>query len=365
MTVVHVETGMHLYGGALQVLMLLRGLAASPGRHVLVCPAGSEIAEAAQGVADRVVAMPVRGDLDVAFGARLYRVLREENADLVHLHSRRGADVIGGIAARLAGVPAVLSRRVDNPERRWWVALKYRLYAHVITISEGIREVLLAEGLAPERVTCVPSAVDTQTYRPGGDRAWFRREFGLADDEAVVGMAAQFIPRKGHRVLVAAAPAVLAAHPRTRFLLFGRGPGEAAIRSLVHGQGLADRFVFAGFRTDMAHIFPCLDVLAHPAYMEGLGVTLLQAAACGVPVVASAAGGIKEAVMDGESGWLISPGEPGILADRLNGLLSSTRERQEMGGRARDFVVDRFSVERMVAGNRSIYQRIVEETRRP
>ncbi|MFB4205483.1 D-inositol-3-phosphate glycosyltransferase [wastewater metagenome] len=359
MTVVHVETGMHLYGGALQVLMLLRGLAASPGRHVLVCPAGSEIAEAAQGVADRVVAMPVRGDLDVAFGARLYRVLREEDADLVHLHSRRGADVIGGIAARLAGVPAVLSRRVDNPERRWWVALKYRLYAHVITISEGIREVLLAEGLAPERVTCVRSAVDTQTYRPGGDRAWFRREFGLADDEVAVGMAAQFIPRKGHRVLVAAAPAVLAAHPRTRFLLFGRGPEEAAIRSLVHEQGLGDRFVFAGFRTDMAHIFPCLDVLAHPAYMEGLGVTLLQAAACGVPVVGAEAGGIPEAVADGITGYLVPPGDSTALAERVGRLLGDLALRETMGAAGRQHVDARFSVTAMTVLNRRVYERVL------
>ncbi|WP_440996099.1 glycosyltransferase [Arhodomonas sp. SL1] len=358
MTVVHVETGTHLYGGALQVLMLLRGLAASPGRQVLVCPAGSEIAEAARGVADRVVAVPVHGDLDIAFGARLYRVLREEGADLVHLHSRRGADVIGGIAARLAGVPAVLSRRVDNPEPRCWVALKYRLYAHVITISEGIRAVLLAEGLAPEKVTCVPSAVDTEAYRPDCDRDWFRREFGLADDEPTVGMAAQFIPRKGYRVLVEAAPAILAEHPRSRFLLFGRGPEEGAIRSLVRERGLEERFIFAGFREDLPRVLPCLDVLAHPAHMEGLGVILLQAAACGVPVVASAAGGIPEIVVDGENGSLIDDGDVEALSSAIVGLLHRPQCCHALGQAGRERVRRVFSIDAMVAGNRSVYARV-------
>ncbi|WP_435103413.1 glycosyltransferase [Arhodomonas sp. AD133] len=360
MTVVHVETGMHLYGGALQVLFLLRGVREHPGRHVLVCPAGSEIAAAAEGVADRVVAIPVRGDLDIGFARRLVRVLREECADLVHLHSRRGADVLGGIAARFAGVPAVLSRRVDNPERRWQVALKYRLYAHVVTISEGIRRVLLAEGVPPEKVTCVPSAVDTERYRPGGDREWFRRIFSLDADEQTVGMVAQFIPRKGHRLLVEAASAILATQPRTRFLLFGQGPEVDAIRAAVAEAGLAERFVFAGFRDDLEQVMPCLDVLAHPAYMEGLGVSLLQAAACEVPVVATPVGGIPEVVVDGENGHLVPVGDANALARAVIGLLAEPDIRERLGAAGRERVLRAFSVEAMVNGNESVWRRCVQ-----
>src|SRR5690606_14939726 len=131
------------------------------------------------------------------------------------------------------------------------------------------------------------SSVDTERYRPGcHDRQWFLDEFGLEPDAPVLGMAAQFIPRKGHRTLIDAMPAILAAQPRTRVLLFGQGPEQDAIRELVAQRGLSENVSIAGFRTDLDRVLPCLDLVVHPASMEGLGVALLQSAACGVPMVA-------------------------------------------------------------------------------
>lgn len=359
MKVLHVESGRHLYGGALQVLFLLRGLPAHGVDSVLACPPGSAIAAAAREEGMQVREVSMGGDLDLPLVGRLTRLIRAERPDLVHLHSRRGADVLGGLAARRAGVPAVLSRRVDNPEPRPWVALKYRLYDHVITISQAIRQVLLAEGVPAGKVTCVPSAVDTERYRPGGDRERFRREFGLEADELTVGMAAQFIPRKGHRVLVDAAPAVLQAHPRTRFLLFGQGPEEFAVRRRVTEAGLGERFAFAGFRDDLEELLPCLDLLAHPASMEGLGVILLQAAACGVPAVATRAGGIPEAVAEGETGVLVAPGDARALGRALAELLGDAQRRRALGKTARARALERFSPRVMAAGNAAVYAPLV------
>lgn len=366
MKVIHVETGMHLYGGALQVFFLLRGLRAYPGEHMLVCPPGSAIGKAAREFV-RVVEIPCRGDHDLSFLRRLQRLLRRERPDLVHLHSRRGADTLGGIAAKLAGVPAILSRRVDNPEPRWWARLKYRLYDRVVTISEGIREVLLSEGVAPERIICVPSAVDTERYRPGeavAERAWFRREFELAEGTRTVAMIAQLIPRKGHRTLLKAAPAILAAHPDTRFLLFGRGPEQEKLRELVSVAGLEEHVRFAGFRDDLPRVLPWIDVVAHPASMEGLGVALLQAAACGVPIVAGRAGGIPEIVRHGENGFLLTPGDSAALADYIKRLLGEPELRARFGAAGRRLTLEQFSVGAMVSGNQQIYAELCS-SRRP
>ena len=160
MKIVHVETGMHLYGGAQQVAYLLAGLAGQDIDNVLVCPPGAAIGQHFAGSQVKVVETPCAGDLDLGFLLRLRRLLREERPDLVHLHSRRGADVLGGIAAKLAGVPAILSRRVDNPESRLVAALKYRLYARVVCISQGIADVLLSEGVPADKVVVVRSAVE-------------------------------------------------------------------------------------------------------------------------------------------------------------------------------------------------------------
>lgn len=361
MKTLHVEAGMHLYGGALQVVFLLQGLQRRGDEAVLVCPLGSAIAEAARPYAARVHEIAMKGDLDLGLPGRLAALIRAERPALVHLHSRRGSDLWGGVAARRTGVPAVLSRRVDNREPRGWVACKYRLYDRVIAISEGIRKVLLDEGLAPAQVVCVHSAVDTQRYRPGRDELpWLRREFGLADDELTVAMAAQFIPRKGHRTLLAALPAVLAAQPRTRVLLFGQGPEHDAVRQQAQALGLAERVVFAGFRQDLARVLPCVDVMVHPAELEGLGVALLQAAACGLPIVAGRAGGIPEIVRPGLNGELIEPGDAEGLARHLVALLADPALRARYGAAGRQLVLDHFSVDAMVDGNRAVYRDAVE-----
>lgn len=356
MRTLHVESGMHLYGGALQVVFLLQGLKARGDEAVLICPRGSAIADAARAHAARVHEVEMKGDLDLGLVGRLRRLIRVERPDIVHLHSRRGSDLWGGLAARRESVPAVLSRRVDNPEPRWWVSRKYRLYARVIAISHGIRQVLLTEGLAPEQVVCVHSAVDTKRYRPGrAGRGWLRTEFGLADDEPTLAMAAQFIPRKGHHTLLAALPAVLAVHRRARVLLFGQGPEVEAVRRLAQQAGVAERVVFAGFRRDLERILPSIDVMVHPAEMEGLGVALLQAAACGVPIVAGRAGGIPEIVRPGINGELIEPGDAAALSRHLVRLLGDPAMCARYGEAGRQLAVNEFSVDAMVEGNRAVY----------
>jgi glycosyltransferase involved in cell wall biosynthesis len=357
MKVLHVEAGMHLYGGALQVVFLLRGLRALGVDSVLACPQGSAIAQEAAPHA-QVVTMPMKGDLDMGLLGRLRALIRQIKPDVVHLHSRRGSDIWGALAGRLEGVPVVLSRRVDNPESKLVVKLKYKLYDEVVTISDGIRQVLLSEGVPPSKLHCVLSAVDTQQYRP--DRShldWFRQTFGIAEHELTIGMVAQFIARKGHQTLLDALPRVLAQHPHTKVILFGQGPIHDDIAAQVQASPeLAQRVQLPGFRKDLDKILPCLDVLAHPAYMEGLGVSLLQAAACGVPLVGGRAGGIPEIVQPGLNGELITPGDTDALVTALTKLLDSSELRQRYGIAGRDWVEARFSITAMVKGNLAVYQ---------
>ncbi len=358
MKVLHVEAGLHLYGGAQQVLYLLDGLHRCGVKNVLACPAGSVIAQLAGPYAE-VIPMPMKGDADLGLVSRLRRVIARHAPDIVHLHSRRGADVLGGLAARLAGTPCVLTRRVDNPESRLWVAIKYRLYDHVITISDGIRAVLLAEGLAPKRVTCVRSAVDAGPWREPCDRAAFRRQFSLPAAAPVVGMIAQFIPRKGHRHLLAALPEVLQRHPGLRVLLFGKGPLVAEVEAAVVAQGLAGQVRLTGFRTDLERWLGCLDLVVHPAEMEGLGVSLLQAAAAGVPIIAARAGGMPEIVEDGCNGLLVDPGDVHGLAAAMLRLLGDAALRDAMGQEGRARVDAHFAPQVMVEGNLAVYRRVL------
>lgn len=362
MRILHVEGGRHLYGGAFQVLHLLRGLHRRGHDCLLACPSGCDLARAAAPVAE-VHDMPMHGDLDLLMIPRLLGLIRARRPDLVHLHSRIGADTMGGIAARLAGLPVIHTRRVDNPEPRWLVGLKYRLHDRVVAISQGIGRVLLSEGLPDEKLRVVRSAVDHEHYARPCRRAEIAGRLGLPEKGPWIGVVAQLIPRKGHLVLLDALPDVLAGHPDLRCCFFGRGPQEAELSRRIAELGLDGRVLMAGFRDDLHEILPCLDLLVHPALMEGLGVSLLQGASAGVPIVASRAGGIPEAVRDGVNGLLVPPGDSAALAGTITALLADPARRAALGAGGQALMRREFSIDAMVDGNLAVYRELLSPQR--
>lgn len=349
---------MRLYGGARQVAYLIEGLDALDIDNVLLCARGSAIAQSA--LPAEIIEMPLGGDLDVGQCSRLLALLRGLDADLLHVHSRRGADLYGGLAASRAGVPAVLTRRVESAEPVIWGRLKFRRYARIIAISRAIhRELTEHFGLASSRVTLVPSAVDTEGFRDDDARVRLERAFDLPSDAVVLGAVAQLIPRKGHATLFRSIADLAAAHPDLRVICFGAGGLEAELERQLAALGLAGRVTLAGFRDDLPALLPGLDLLVHAATREGLGVAVLEALAAGVPVVAAAAGGVPDVIEDGVTGLLVAPSDSAALAEAIDRMLSdrTLRSRVIEAGAAK--VEQEFSIARMVRGNLEVYREVL------
>jgi len=340
------------------VLLLLQGLRARGVQVTLACPAGSAIAAAAGQAGLPVLTHPLGGDLDVSAVSFLLRTVRERRPDLLHVHSRRGADFFGALAARGAGIPAVLTRRVDNPGLPVLGGLMYASYARIVAISAAVRAQLMAEGVAAQRLAVIPSAVEVARCQPTWSRERFQQEFGLAPGQRVAGVVAQFIPRKGHQALLKAWPGVVARCPGAQLLLFGRGPEEAALKAAFGGR--ADVH-FPGFRPDLLEFLGQLDVLVHPALTEGLGVGLLEAQGAGVPVVAFAAGGVPEAVADGLTGLLAPLGDRDGLIARLVQLLADPALRQRLGEAGRARVAAEFAPAAMADRYLALYRSLVSD----
>src|SRR5262245_43755135 len=358
MRIAHVEAGRHLYGGAAQVQYLLEGLTGRGVENLLLCPKESELGAAAP--AALVRALPMRGELDVTLLPRLATELKRLKPDVVHVHSRRGADLYGGFAAALAGVPAVLTRRVDAAEPL--ARFKYRPYRAVVALSRAIERQLVDSGVARERITLIPSGVDTQRYRPdAAARERLRAAFALQPDALVVGVVAQLIERKRHSWLFALLPALLREFPQLTVVCFGRGPLEGSLRAELGERGMLSRVVLAGFRRDLPSLVPGLDLLAHPAAREGLGLALLEAASAGVPVVACAVGGVPDVVVDGGTGVLVPRSDAAALGQALRALLASPEERARLAAAARRHVERRFDTVRLVAAHHSLYTRVLGE----
>jgi glycosyltransferase involved in cell wall biosynthesis len=355
--IVHVEAGRHLYGGARQVMMLAKGLQDNDMQCTLVCAPDSDIRSSMSSDV-RVHTMNIAGDLDAAFAYRFRNWLKKEKPDLVHIHSRRGVDMWGGMGARWAKVPAVISRRVDNPEPTLMAPMKYRRYNRVIGISKGVIEQLRVTGVPADKLRLVHSAVDVGACQPVWSAEQFRVAFNLNPTDIVVVCAAQFIPRKGHDCLLDAWGEVASACPDARLLLFGRGPEEARLQAKVKQSVYGASVQFCGFREDLREFMGHADLLVHAAVREGLGIALLEAQAAGVPVVATRAGGIPEAVADGKSGVLVTPDAPAELSRELIRVLRDVELRKRLGAGGRAYVAACFGIDTMVAGNLAVYDEV-------
>lgn len=359
MNILHIEAGRRIYGGAKQVLYLLQRLVEvdQDNQHVLVCTKGSEVASAAQRIGGiDCIEIQWRGDLDALVVTKIYSIIKNKRIDLVHVHSRRGAEWFAGISARLAGVDAICTRRVDNPEPTWVAQNKFSLYSTVYCISKGIERVVNSLGV--EHTQVIRSAVDTDEFAHQADREWFEREFKIKSHDLVIANFAQMIPRKGQVHLIRYFDKLCQKHRHLQLMLFGKGKTEQELRRQAALSTHPERIHFPGFRHDVARILPNIDILAHPANAEGLGVILLQAASSKVACVGMRAGGVPEAIADEKTGYVVDNGNHEQFIHALELLITNETLRQKMGDEGRKRMVTEFSISAMTEAYLMAYQQL-------
>ena len=317
MKVAHLDTGRTWRGGQAQALLLMRELEVRGHEQLLLAPPGP-LLEKARATGFDARRWDSHGELDPWATWNARRALASVRPDVAHAHSAH-AHALGVPAARWAGVPAVVvSRRVDflvrtNPFSRWKYAMNVDRY---LCISEGVRQAMLTSGVRDERLRIVPSGVDLEATRAAGaaPAPEIRELAGLPADAEVVGTVASLAPHKNHALLLDAASAVVRARPRAHFVWLGEGECRPALERQRSKLGLESRVHLLGFRSDAVALLRQFDLFVLSSYLEGLCTSLLDAQALGVPIVATAVGGVPEVVRDGDTGRLVHGLEPGPLA---------------------------------------------------
>lgn len=348
-----------MFGGAYQVLHLIKGLQKSPQpvQNFLLCQRSSDIAKEAAPFCQEVFEINHGGDLDARLVFRVRSLAKKISADFIHIHSRRGADLWGILGGQLAKVPVIVTRRVDNLEPVAFAKWKYQKCAALVGISQKISDILADYSLPIEKIQTIRSGVDLQTYQPTKTVS-LAELFSFPSNRKTIGVIAQLIQRKGHHVLLASLPNILEKNPDTQVILFGKGKLREELEQQIKQRKFAKHITFAGFREDLPQLIPALDLVVHPALMEGLGVSLMQASACGVPIIASAVGGIPEIVIPEINGITIPPEDPSSLSHAINQLLSDDEKRKDLSEKAIEIAHREFSIEQMIAGNRSLYTKL-------
>ena len=361
MKLLHVETGRHFLGGPQQVIYLINALRERGVDNILVCPPDSGIDSVAREHGIRVQNLFCAGDLDLPFAYRLTQFIKAEKPDLVHCHSRRGADVLGGLAASFADVPAVVSRRVDNTELRVVAGLRYRPFKKVIAISDAIADVLRDRGVEDGQLEVIRSAVDSDSFNSPPERGILQEEFGIDTDAFAIAAAGQLIPRKGHRFLLQAVSELVPDYPTLRLVIFGEGYLNNQLRAQAASLGLGDVVQFAGYRDDLDSYIGCFDLFVHPVSAEGLGVAALKAAAAGVAVVGCDAGGMRESIVHGETGLLVAPEDADALRDAIATLVENDEQRQVFANNGRERMKNEFSIATMADRHIDLYRSLLTE----
>lgn len=272
---------------------------------------------------------PLRGFgfLRPASAWRLRRLMTRSLKHVV-LHAHSSAALETALLARIgSGAPLVVSRRNAFPVKSGW---KYRAADAVIAVSAAARIQLLKAGVQDSRIVLIPDAVDVKRF--AGARA---ERLGLPDDAIIVFSASAFAPEKDHETLLRAWRQIEAEANNAHLVLAGEGERFAAIRALSEALSLR-RVQFLGWREDAPSLICGCDVVALASRMEGLSSFLCEAQWCGKPVVATNAGGIGEAVADGETGYLSPIADASAMAHNLLRFIRRPALREAFGDTARE-----------------------------
>jgi glycosyltransferase involved in cell wall biosynthesis len=347
----------------------------------LACQGRGPMLDEYRQAADDVWPLDAASMLGPSVAAELVRMMRRFRADVVHTHLW-SADVLGGAAARAAGVPVCVAtvhgayfQRVD--ERGLRGARKaclshvfrstYALFDRVIAVSGQVAEDLSSRSglkVPSSKISVIRNGVDLPR-RAHADVPLTRAALGIAEQAPLVTMVANFAPMKGHRYLVAAAPKVLERWPDATFLLVGLGKELETIRHAVASAGLESRVRFAGARDDAVDIMALSDVVVLPSVAaEGIPISLIEALALRRPVVATHIGGIPEVIEHGATGLLVPPRDPRALAEAISRILSDRAGAARLADEGYRVAQSQFSAERMVREVEGLYGQLLTTKRR-
>ncbi|MNX66217.1 putative glycosyltransferase EpsD [compost metagenome] len=239
-------------------------------------------------------------------------------------------------------------------------AVASRLSRQVVCVSHADqRSGLVHSILSAQRSRVIPNGIDPSRFRPDPlARARLRQALGVAEGEPLIGLFGRLTRQKAQGVFLRAAAEVLAREPASRFMLVGDGEDRAALAALSAGLGLGGRLLMLGSRSDVPALLAATDVFVLPSLWEGLPIALLEAMACGVPVIASAVDGSVEVVQPGQSGLLVPPGEVAPLAEAILALIRTPALAARLSAAGRERVLALYPLSRMIAAIEALYAEV-------
>ncbi|MBC7766295.1 MAG: glycosyltransferase [Hyphomonadaceae bacterium] len=362
--VIHVISDTNIGGAGKCVLTYLENFDRDKFSVSVVFPKGSALKPAVEmlkvgffeveGMADR--------SMDIACIMALWRYFKKEKPDIVHTH----ASVSARIAARLAGVPAVLYTRhcVYAPKRiftTWWGGMANSLLTrllctHIIAVADAAKENIVREGVPEKLITVVQNGVQPLVAMPSADIPKVKKQFGIRDGDFVTALVARVEEVKGHMTYIQAAKILKDRHIPIKCLIVGTGKMENGLRKMVVDLQLEDTVIFAGFLKDVSPIMNMMDVQINASFgTEATSLSLLEGMSLGKPAVATDFGGNPGVIENGQNGLLVPVKNAQAMADAIESIYVDNKRLQYLIARSREIFETKFTARHMARNIENVY----------
>jgi glycosyltransferase involved in cell wall biosynthesis len=298
------------------------------------------------------------------------RLMREGRYDILHFHLF-GANLCVKPLAILAGHRGIIvhdqcndASRDQSPALLAADALANRGVSRVIAVSESVRRYLMAhEDLAESKVEMIPNGIDALMFSPANEveHAGARKNWGIPAKAFVVGGVGRLVAQKNFGVFLRVAAQILSRHPGVIFVIAGTGPLEEKLRDQADALGISANIRFLGHVSDRVRLYQALDALLMTSDFEGTPMTLLEAMASGLPVVASSVDGIAEVCTDGHDALLAPPRDVEKFTTALDKVIQGGGLRLQLGAKARETILERYEISGLTRKIEAIYDEVLSE----
>jgi glycosyltransferase involved in cell wall biosynthesis len=362
-TVLHIDSEMGWRGGQQQAAYLLEAMHRRGFSTALVGQPNSAIGRFCRERDLPFFPLRMRGEGDIIAGWQIARLCRRSGFRILHLHSSHALATGWWAKLFFRRLKLIAVRRVDfHIHKNWFSGLKYRhrWLDRIVCISDAIRQVLLEDGIPAAKLVTIHSGVDTHKFDGLTPPADFKTQLGIPADHLLIGTIAAMAGHKDYPTLLRAARIVCDRLERVTFCAVGDGSEREKIVRLQQELGLTERFILTGYRTDVGYFLKSFDIFVLASKQEGLGTSLLDAQALGVPVVACHSGGIPEIIEHGQNGLLVPAQDEQALAASLIKLASEPSLRATLGKNALQSV-QQFDIKYTIEQNMQLYENLTWE----
>jgi len=294
----------------------------------------------------------MRKSYDIKAIKRVIELVKKYDIDIISTHSGKDA-WIGAISGLFTKAKVVRTRHLQTPINS---TFSYNLSDSVVAVSKQVYNYLLQKGVKKEKLNVIYTGIDTKKFSPE-TKIDLRDELKLSKDTILIGIVAVLRAAKRHIDLIEAFSKIKS-DKKTALIIVGTGPQEQNIKKFIKNKKLNNVYML-GHREDIDKILPSLDIFVLPSQMEALGTAILEAASCGITCIGSKVGGIPETIVDNQTGFLFESQNINDLKNRLETLINNSNLRIKFGKNARKYILENFSVKKMVTESEKLYKRLV------